>query len=203
MKLLLATQNEHKVQELTALMAPFGFEVQSLLDFPEIGEIIEDGDTLEANALIKARAGFAHTQLPTFADDTGLAVDALDGAPGIYAARYAGEHVSYAENVDKMLQELEDVPDDQRHATFQTAAVFYDGQQIFTALGEVAGSIATQRQGNSGFGYDPIFFIPEKGKTYAQLDLSEKNQLSHRKRAFDKLLHILVQSHHAFKSELP
>lgn len=203
MKLLLATQNEHKVQELTRLVAPYGFDVCSLLDYPEIGEIIEDGDTLEANALIKAKAGYAHTKLPTISDDTGLAVDALNGAPGVYAARYAGENVTYDDNVQKMLNELAEVPETERQATFQTAAVFYDGQSTYSALGEVAGSITTQRRGTSGFGYDPIFYLPEKGKTYAELDLSEKNELSHRKRAFEKLLNILVKSHHAFKTELP
>ena len=203
MKLLLATQNEHKVQELMALMESFGFEVCSLLDYPEIGQIVEDGETLEANALIKARAGHAHTKLPTFADDTGLVVEALNGAPGVYAARYAGEHASYADNVEKMLSELEGVPENQRQARFQTAAVFFDGEQSYSALGEVQGSITTERHGDGGFGYDPIFKVPELGKTYAQLELTEKNQLSHRKRAFEKLLNILVQSHHAFKAELP
>ena len=185
------------------LMEPFGFEVCSLLDYPEIGEIIEDGDTLEANALIKAKAGYAHTNLPTVADDTGLSVDALNGAPGVYAARYAGENVTYDDNVNKMLSELKDVPQSKRQATFQTAAVFYDGQEAITAMGEVPGMITTERQGSSGFGYDPIFLVPEKNKTYSQLDLEEKNQLSHRKRAFEKLLNILVETHHAFKAELP
>jgi XTP/dITP diphosphohydrolase len=203
MKLLLATQNEHKVQELMRLMEPFGFDVVSLLDYPEIGDIIEDGETLEANALIKAKAGHAHTGLPTVADDTGLSVDALDGAPGVYAARYAGENVTYDDNVNKMLSELKGVPEGQRQATFQTAAVFYDGEQTFTARGEVRGMITSERKGTSGFGYDPIFWVPELAKTYAQLDLNEKNRLSHRKRAFEKLLHTLTQSHHAFKTELP
>ncbi len=202
MKLLLATQNKHKVEELTRLMQPYAVEVVSLLEYPEIGEIIEDGDTLEANALIKARAGYAHCGLPTIADDTGLAVDALGGAPGVYAARYAGENVTYDENVQKMLDELSGVPVNQRQAKFQTAAVFYDGTDTVTAMGEVPGIITTERQGNSGFGYDPIFYIPEKQKTYAQMDLEEKNNLSHRKRAFAHLIDQLSQTHRAFKVEL-
>ncbi|MEA3288204.1 MAG: RdgB/HAM1 family non-canonical purine NTP pyrophosphatase [Candidatus Marinimicrobia bacterium] len=202
MKLLLATQNKHKVDELTRLLEPYALKVVSLLDYPEIGEIIEDGSTLTANALIKARAGYAHCGLPTIADDTGLAVDALNGAPGVYAARYAGEHVTYDQNVQKMLDELQDIPADKRQAQFQTAAVFFDGEDTVTALGEVAGFITETRQGNSGFGYDPIFFVPEKQKTYAQMSLAEKNQLSHRQRAFEKLLKKLQQTHHAFNAEL-
>ena len=201
MKLLIATQNKHKVEELTSILEPLGVEVVSLLEYPEIGEIVEDGDTLVANAMIKARAGFKHCGLPTIADDTGLAVDALDGAPGVYAARYAGEKATYDQNVQKMLDELKDVPDEQRQAQFQTAAVFYDGKESISALGEVPGLITTARQGDSGFGYDPIFYVPEKQKTYAQMDLAEKNQLSHRKRAFASLLDKLSQSHHAFKVE--
>jgi len=202
MKLLLATQNKHKVEELTRLLQPFAVEVVSLLEFPEIGEIIEDGDTLEANALIKAKAGFAHCGLPTMADDTGLAVDALNGAPGVYAARYAGENVTYDDNVNKMLSEMSGIPESQRQARFQTAAVFYDGTQTVTALGEVPGMITTERHGDSGFGYDPIFLVPEKNRTYAQMDLEEKNLLSHRKRAFAKLIEKLSQTHRAFKVEL-
>ena len=202
MKLLIATQNKHKVEELTRLMQAYAVEVVSLLEYPEIGDIVEDGDTLEANALIKAKAGFDHCGIPTIADDTGLAVDALNGAPGVYAARYAGENVTYDDNVQKMLEEMSDVPQEQRQAQFQTAAVFYDGIEIVTARGEVPGMITTERHGDSGFGYDPIFYIPEKQKTYAQMDLEEKNILSHRKQAFTKLIDQLSQTHRAFKVEL-
>ena len=202
MKLLLATQNKHKVEELTRLMQPYAVEVVSLLEYPEIGEIIEDGDTLEANALIKARTGYAHCGIPTIADDTGLAVDALDGAPGVYAARYAGENATYDDNVKKMLNELSGVPEDRRQAQFQTAAVFFDGSETVIGHGEVPGIITMERQGNSGFGYDPIFYIPEKQKTYAQMDLKEKNILSHRKRAFAHLIDQLSQTHSAFNVEL-
>ncbi len=201
MKLLLATQNKHKVEELSHLLEPYMIDVVSLLEYPEIGEIVEDGDTLEANALIKARAGFKHCGLPTIADDTGLAVDALNGAPGVFAARYAGKNATYDDNVKKMLNEMSEVPEDQRHAQFQTAAVFFDGENSMTALGEVPGLITTERTGDSGFGYDPIFYIPEKKKTYAEMDLDEKNQLSHRKRAFTNLLEKLSQSHSAFNVE--
>jgi len=184
-------------------MVPFELELVSLIDYPTIGEIIEDGATLEANALIKAKAGFEHTGLPTLADDTGLAVDALDGAPGVYAARYAGENVTYQDNVNKMLHEMLDVPSEQRQAKFQTVAIFYDGQTSVSALGEVDGSITEEIRGDAGFGYDPIFYVHEKDKTYAQMGLEEKNQLSHRRRAFEKLFNILRNTHQAFNTELP
>lgn len=202
MKLLLATQNKHKVEEISLLLDPFGLDLVSLLDFPEIGEIVEDGDSLEANALIKAKAGYDHCGLPTLADDTGLAVDALNGAPGVYAARYAGENVTYDDNVNKMLKEMKRVRKDERQAQFQTVAVFYDGQTSVSALGEVHGTITEERQGESGFGYDPIFYVPEEQKTYAQMGLDEKNQLSHRRRAFEKLFDILSNTNQAFNAEL-
>jgi XTP/dITP diphosphohydrolase len=202
MKLLLATQNEHKVDEITRLLHSYELEIVSLLDFPEIGEIIEDGDTLDANALIKAKAGYQHCGLPTIADDTGLAVDALNGAPGVYAARYAGEHVTYDQNVQKMLDEMQSIPTDKRQAQFQTVAVFYDGENVVSALGEVEGLITSERQGDSGFGYDPIFYVPHMKKTYAQMGLSEKNKLSHRKRAFENLFNKLNQTHQAFRAGL-
>lgn len=183
-------------------MEPFRLDLVSLLDYPGIGEIIEDGSTLEANALIKAKAGFEHTGLPTLADDTGLAVDALDGRPGVYAARYAGENVTYDDNVNKMLREMEGVPATNRQAKFQTVAIFFDGHSSVSALGEVDGSITSERVGTAGFGYDPIFYVPEKNKTYAQMDVQEKNQLSHRRRAFEKLFNILKNTHQAFNTEL-
>ena len=203
MKILLATQNQDKLKEISRLMDPFDLDLVSLLDYPGIGEIIEDGKSLEANALIKAKAGYEHTGLPTLADDTGLAVDALNGAPGVYAARYAGENVTYDDNVNKMLHEMTGVAENDRLAKFQTVAIFYDGHSSISALGEVDGFITEDKRGNSGFGYDPIFYVPEKDKTYAQMDLEEKNQLSHRKRAFEKLFNILKNTHQAFNTELP
>ncbi|MCF7807296.1 MAG: RdgB/HAM1 family non-canonical purine NTP pyrophosphatase [Candidatus Marinimicrobia bacterium] len=202
MKILLATQNQHKLEEISHLLRPFDLDLVSLLDYPEIGEVVEDGSTLEANALIKARAGYDHTGLPTLADDTGLSVDALDGAPGVYAARYAGEKATYDDNVNKMLLEMDGVPDEARQAKFQTVAIYFDGQSSTSALGEVNGSITSERIGTAGFGYDPIFYIPEKDKTYSQMDVKEKNQLSHRRRAFEKLFNILKNTHQAFNTEL-
>lgn len=199
MKILLATQNKHKVDEISRLLKPYAIDVASLLDYPELGEIVEDGDSLEANALIKAKAGYTHCGLPTLSDDTGLFVDALDGAPGIYAARYAGEQATYDDNVEKMLGAMKTVPEGKRQAQFQTVAVFYDGKTSISAAGVVEGNISLSRQGNSGFGYDPIFIVDDTQKTYAQMDISEKNRLSHRKRAFESLLIKLNHTHQAFK----
>jgi XTP/dITP diphosphohydrolase len=203
MKILLATQNQHKLEEISHLLDPFDLELVSLSDYPAIGDIIEDGSTLEANALIKAKAGFVHTGLPTLADDTGIAVEALNGAPGVYAARYAGENVTYEDNVRKMLHEMTGVPNGKRQAKFQTVAIYYDGHSSVSALGEVDGLITEDRRGDAGFGYDPIFYVPEKDKTYAQMELEEKNQLSHRRRAFEKLFNLLRNTHQAFNTELP
>jgi len=126
---LLATKNRHKVQELGQYLGKFGIRIRSLHDFPEIGEIEETGDTLAANALIKARTGFKQTGLPTIADDTGLEVAALDGAPGIYAARYAGPEADFDANIDKLLAALRDVPEGARQAEFHTAELFGDANQ--------------------------------------------------------------------------
>ncbi len=177
--------------------------IRSLSDFPEIGEIPETGTTLEENAFIKARAGFTQTGLPTIADDTGLEVDALKGAPGVFAARYAGKHASYEDNVTKLLAALEKVPQGKRTARFVTAAVFVDAGHEIVARGEVSGEITRHRIGAEGFGYDPVFFVPERGKTYAQMSLAEKNRLSHRQRAFHRLMEILVDQHAAFRTEQP
>jgi XTP/dITP diphosphohydrolase len=201
MKILLATQNIHKVEELRLFMSQFGHEVLTLNDFPEIDEIIEDGETLEANALLKARAGFAATGLPTIADDTGLEVDALNGAPGVYSARYAGDNVTYDDNVNKLLQEMQSINDNERNARFVTVVVFLDSEHEFLARGVVLGEITKQRIGDSGFGYDPVFRVLEKNKTYAQMSLEEKNQLSHRGRAMSLLTDKLMKNHKSFSAE--
>ncbi len=203
MDLLLATHNRHKVRELSHYLAKSGISVKSLYDFPEIGDIEETGSTLAENALIKARTGFKHTGLPTIADDTGLEVDALGGAPGIYAARYAGVHADFDANIDKLLAEMSAVPDGARQASFHTAAVFVDDAHEIVAHGKVTGEITRQRFGSQGFGYDPVFYYPEKGRTFAQMDLEEKNLLSHRKRAFEELLARLTLEHDAFSTEQP
>ncbi len=204
MQILFATANRDKVRELTDLLQPFGFQVKTLLDYPAAAQIEETGETLEQNALLKAHAGYAITGLPTIADDTGLEVFALDGAPGVYSSRYAGDQANYAENVVKLLTAMEPVPDDNRQARFNTVAVFVDDSREIVAYGEVTGQITRYNRGNGGFGYDPIFWVPEMTKTYAEMDLNEKNAISHRGRAFRNLLLNLKSQHPLFNHlELP
>lgn len=186
MKIILATNNQHKRDELLALLqneVGSAVEVQTLEEAGITIEIEETGDTLEENALIKARAIFSLTKLPTIADDTGLEVDALGGAPGVYSARYAGEKVSYDDNVQKLLAEM--LGRDDRGARFRTVIAYIDqngDEQLFQ--GEVEGTIAHDKRGSNGFGYDPIFEPNEaNGKTFAELSSEAKNLISHRARA--------------------
>jgi len=203
MELLFATNNRHKLEELTQVLEPYGINVHSLSEYPALQDIPETADTLVGNALIKAYAGFEHTGLPTIADDTGLEVDALDGAPGVHSARYAGADGNFDANIKKLLQALEHTPDNQRTARFRTAAVFVDQDHEIVARGEVAGEITRQRFGSQGFGYDPVFRVIETGRTFAQMSLEEKNELSHRQRAFTALLARLQGEHEAFSTEQP
>ena len=161
----------------------------------DVPEVIEDGETLEDNALLKARALVTATGRAAIADDTGLFVDALDGAPGVWSARYAGEQATYADNCDKLLRELHDVAAPERTARFRTvAAVAYPDGSWFVVDGEVEGTIATSPVGENGFGYDPLF-MPEsaRGRTMAQLTPDEKHALSHRGNAFRALAEALAE----------
>lgn len=180
--IVLATHNKHKRDELAAMLGDGGeFDVQVLPDdFPEIEET---GTTLEENAIIKAEAVFARLKLPTIADDTGLVVEALDGAPGVYTARYAGEHATYADNCRKLLDELEGATD--RVATFKTVLCYIDAAgNRHLVEGRVDGMISNTERGSNGFGYDPVFEPDEGGgKTFAELTSEEKNRISHRARA--------------------
>jgi XTP/dITP diphosphohydrolase len=195
-ELVLATRNVHKGAEIAALLSDLEITVRTLAEFPDTPEIIEDGDTCEANAIKKAKAIACYTGLTAVGDDTGLSVDALEGHPGIYAARYAGEHASYEDNWRKLLGELEGVPHGQRTARFITvAAIAYPStEQVDVAEGILEGVIAEAPAGEQGFGYDPIFMIPELGKTLAELSPAEKNRISHRARAFARAKEILRRS---------
>lgn len=184
-ELVLATRNRHKSEELTALLGDLGITIRTLDEFPGAPEVVEDGDTCEANAVKKARAIAEFTGLPAVADDTGLEVDALGGRPGIYAARYAGEDATYEDNCRKLLQELMGVPRERRTARFLTvAAIALPFGEIRVAQGTLDGMIAEEASGTLGFGYDPVFLIPELGKTLAQLSADQKNRISHRAKAF-------------------
>jgi XTP/dITP diphosphohydrolase len=184
---ILATANAHKVEEISAILAPLGV---TLIPRPQdLGDVIEDGDTLEENALIKARALVAHPGKAAIADDTGLFVDALEGLPGVKSARYAGEHATDLDNVDKLLGALESVPDPRRTARFITvAAVAYPDGSWFVVEGEMPGHIGHGPKGLNGFGYDPIFVPTEVApRTLAEISPEEKNELSHRGHAFRAL----------------
>jgi XTP/dITP diphosphohydrolase len=192
MKILLATQNKGKAVEFRDLLADQDIEVCSLLDFPEWEDVEETGQTFAENALLKAREAMKKTGLLTLADDSGLEVEALNGAPGIYSARFAGEQGNAAKNIDKLLWLLEDVPEERRGARFRCslAIVTPDGQE-YLVEGTVEGRILRRRQGESGFGYDPVFFLPDLGRTMAELSAAQKNEISHRAQAFRKAVPIL------------
>lgn len=194
-ELVLATRNRDKVIELVALLGDLGITIRTLDEFPDAPNVVEDGDTCEANAVKKARAIAESTDLPAVADDTGLEVDALGGRPGVYAARYAGEDATYEDNCRKLLRELTGVPLEQRTARFLTvAAIALPSDGIRVAQGTLEGVIAEEASGTLGFGYDPVFLIPELGKTLAQLPADQKNTISHRAKAFAKVREMLSAS---------
>lgn len=190
--IVLATRNPHKGEELAALLGDAGVRIRTLVEFPSAPEVEEDGDTCEANATKKAVEIARATGVTAVADDTGLEVDALDGRPGPFAARYAGEGATYEDNCRKLLQELDGVPHDRRGARFLTVvAIASPGGDVQTAHGVLNGSITEACQGERGFGYDPVFYVPELGKTLAELTPEEKNRISHRAKAFVRVRDIL------------
>ena len=193
MKIVLATHNRYKCAEMEVIMKDMPIQLLTLNEFPEIEEIIEDGKTLEENALIKAKTVHKITHLPAIADDTGLEVDALGGQPGIYSARYAGENCSYSDNVNKLLKEMVNIPPHKRSALFRTAIAYVDENMELTTEGVVEGVIIDVTKGIDGFGYDPVFYIPGIKKTYAEMSMNEKNQISHRGKAVNNM-QILLQS---------
>lgn len=187
-KILLATRNKGKIAELKTMLAELDLEVLSLEEVPEAPEVAEDGATFKDNALKKARAVADATGLMTLADDSGLEVDTLNGAPGVYSARYAGDHADDRTNNTKLLSELEGLPADRRSARFRCVIVVYHPSGRWIDLdGKCEGRIAERPRGEQGFGYDPVFFLPGLGKTMAELTPEEKNSLSHRGAAFRKL----------------
>ena len=192
MKLIIATHNNDKEKELKSVLDDFPVEVMSLDQFPEIGEIEETGSTLYENAKLKAVTVNKITNMPCLGDDTGLEVDALNGAPGVYSSRYAGENVSYENNVTKLLRELRSTPSDKRTARFRTIIFYTDGDRELYTHGEIKGYITEEQRGKNGFGYDPVFYIPEVKKTMAELTSAEKNKLSHRGQAMRKFRKLLL-----------
>lgn len=188
-RLLLGSGNADKRRELQTLLLNSGWEVLSLSDFREIPEPVEDGDTFEGNALLKARYYSEQFELPCVADDSGIEVRALDGAPGVYSARYAGESCSYEDNNRKLLKELERLNAEDRAARFVCCAAFVDPVtgESFTETRVCAGSVATAPKGENGFGYDPLFIPDGENQTFGEISPERKHAISHRGQAFRAL----------------
>jgi XTP/dITP diphosphohydrolase len=181
--IVLATRNQHKVSEIRNALAALPVQILSLDNFPDAPEVVEDGGTLEANAIKKAWEIHQYTKLPAVADDTGLMVEALNGAPGVYSSRFAGPNATYAENVQKLLRIMEKIPESQRAAEFRTVIALAAHGKTHFVEGRCRGQISFSPRGASGFGYDPVFLVPELNRTFAELTLAEKNRISHRGRA--------------------
>lgn len=187
-EVIIATKNPGKAKEFEHIFSSRGITVRTLLDYPEIPEVEETGTTFEENATLKAEAVSKALGKMVIGDDSGLIVDALEGRPGIYSARYAGEPKNDQNNTDKVLSELEDIPEEKRTARFYCAlAVAIPGQETKTVSGTCEGRILKERRGSNGFGYDPVFYVPEKGLAMAELSSDEKNKISHRANALKKL----------------
>ena len=193
-EIVIATHNPDKKKEIMIALREIGVNILSLDNFPEIGEIEETGSTLLENSLIKARTVSAVTGKPAIADDTGLEVDALNGAPGIYSARYAGINVSYEDNVRKLLSEMSSFDMDSRTARFRTVVSFHSSNEELWTEGVIEGSITMNAIGKGGFGYDPVFRVRKTGKTFAEMTRQEKNRISHRGVALDKMRQLLKEN---------
>ena len=186
MKVILASKNPHKLTELSAILSQHGFEIALESEYGLDIDVDETGTTFEENSLLKAEAVMKASGLPVLADDSGLMVDALDGAPGVYSARY-GHKSSDGERTEFLLENMKDVPDEKRTAKFVCVitCLWPDGRKI-VARGECPGVITREVHGKNGFGYDPVFYLPELGMTYAELPSEQKNAISHRARALQE-----------------
>lgn len=203
MQIVLASKNKKKIQELKRMLEDLSIEILSLDNFPNLGEIVEDGCTFEENALKKARYVKEKTGLSALADDSGLEVEALGGRPGIFSARYAGEHASDEDNIKKLLMEMREIPEDKRQARFVCciALVLSTGEEkVF--WGYVNGKITMEPRGDLGFGYDPVFIPEGYTLTFAEMPSEEKDRISHRRIALDNLKHYLVKFSQLYKQNL-
>jgi XTP/dITP diphosphohydrolase len=191
-KIIFATKNKGKLKEVSHILGDKYFELLSLNDFNNVGEIVEDGKTFEENAIKKATYVFEKYNIPTIADDSGLAVEQLNGEPGIYSARYAGENADDEENNKILVSQLLRLPQPHK-AKFVCSAVFYDGKDFLKATGEIVGQVIHEARGKNGFGYDPLFIPDGYIETMAELNLNEKNKISHRAKAFTSLLKLMME----------
>ncbi len=194
MQLVLATNNEDKIREIRHLLDDLPITIMTRNDFLEFPDIEETGSTLKENAILKARAIFDFCDLPALADDSGLEVDALLGAPGVFSSRYAGDNVTYADNNRKLLAELEGVPPEKRTARFRCViAICWGGDKVETVEGVAEGIITDKSAGISGFGYDPVFFYPPAEKRFSEMTVEEKNLVSHRGKALQEARTIIME----------
>jgi len=197
-KLVVATRNRHKVREIAVLLAEAGLDIVAVTidEVAPKAELLENEDTFEGNALAKARQASVACGMPAIADDSGIEVDALGGAPGVRSARWAGEPCDDGRNNERMLREMALVPAEKRTARYRCAAAFVDvaGNLEVVRAGACEGVLLTEARGTGGFGYDPLFFIPSLGRTMAEIDLAEKNRLSHRAVAFRALAQALRET---------
>ena len=193
MKVIVATHNRDKLREIKALFRNLPVELIDLENYPDFDAVEETGETLQENALLKARAALRTLGLPAIADDTGLEVDALDGAPGVLSARFSGPEATYRSNVDLLLEKLAGKLAAERNARFRTCAVYVDGTQELITQGVVAGAISFAPRGSQGFGYDPVFLFPGAGKTFGEMEMVEKDRYSHRGKALWRLAAHLMQ----------
>ncbi len=192
-EIVIATRNKGKFREIAEILSPLHLTFLSLRDFPDLPAVVEDGATFVENAAKKAIETARATGHPAIADDSGLVVDALGGRPGVLSARYAGEDATDMQRCEKLLQEMAGVPAGNRQAAFICAAAVASPEgQVRVVEGECRGVITRYPKGNYGFGYDPVFFVPDFGKTMAELPPDVKNRISHRARAFEKLRDILL-----------
>lgn len=193
MNIWVSTRNAHKAEEISHILAPC--QIRTLLDLPDFPEVEESGFSYRENAELKARALFEKVHEPVFADDSGLEVDALGGRPGIHSARFSGTDTNHDRNIEKLLSELQGVPETERTARFRCVIVYIDAAGIaHEFVGTLEGYIGFSRRGAGGFGYDPVFMLPDKKCAVAELPAAEKNSISHRARALDKLQAFLRQS---------
>jgi XTP/dITP diphosphohydrolase len=192
-QLVLATHNKHKVEELQAMLVGTSIKVLTLDSFPHVGDIVEDEETLEGNALKKAREVFRATSLPSLADDTGLEVHFLYDSPGVYSSRFSGPNATYAENVKKLLSALQSVPSRRRGARFRSVLAFVAPGTEEVAEGICPGVITEEPRGTDGFGYDPVFLPSGFNQTFAEMSLDLKNSISHRGRALQKMRPLLLE----------
>lgn len=194
MEIVLATKNKNKIKEIKGILKFLKARIHSIEEYPDMPEVEEDGQTLVENALKKAKEIAVYTGKWALADDTGLEVKALDGAPGVYSARFAGPQCSYEDNNRKVLRLLKGVPKNKREAVFKCVIALADpSRKAQTVTGVIKGYIGFEMKGTHGFGYDPLFVVPKYGKTFADLGLAIKNRISHRALALKKMRKVIEQ----------